>query len=136
MSLSRWIGRGLTALVALFLAWDGIIKLTGIAPVTDSFVRLGYRTAVAVPLGVLELVLLVLCLVPRTRLFGAVLMTGYLGGAVASHVRVGDPLATHALFPVYVGLLLWGGLLLRDPGARILLGGLRVDFAPSRSMQG
>ena len=73
------------------------------------------------PLGILQLVLLALYLVPRTALLGAVLWTGYLGGAVATHVRVGNPLVSHVLFPVYVAALLWGGLWLRDRRTRALL---------------
>ncbi len=117
-SKSRWIGRILTALAVLFLLWDGVIKLMVLAPVAEAFVRLGYPVSVAVGIGTLELACLAVYLIPRTSLLGAVLLTGFLGGAVATHVRVEDPLFTHALFPIYVAALLWGGLWLRDARVR------------------
>jgi len=101
----------------LFLLFDAGIKLARIQPVIDSFAALGWPE-VARPLGLLELVLVAIYLFPRTGALGAVLLTGYLGGAVATHLRIADPLFTHTLFPVYVGALLWGGLLLRDPRVR------------------
>jgi hypothetical protein len=115
---SRRIGRILTALAVLFLLWDGVIKLMVLAPVAEAFARLGYPVSVAVGIGTLELACLAVYLIPRTSLLGAVLLTGFLGGAVATHVRVEDPLFTHALFPIYVAALLWGGLWLRDPRVR------------------
>lgn len=104
-----------TALPALFLAFDATIKLVKIGPVTESMTRLGWPDDLSRALGLLELTCLVLNLVPRTAVLGAILLTGFLGGAVATHLRVGDPLATHTLFPVYVGALLWVGLGLRRP---------------------
>lgn len=115
-----WAGRTLSTIAVLFLTFDLIVKLLLFPQASDATVQLGYPAGVVRPLGILQLVLLVLYLVPRTSLIGAVLWTGYLGGAVATHVRLGNPLFTHVLFPVYVGALLWGGLWLRDRRARSL----------------
>jgi hypothetical protein len=109
-----WAGRIISAVPVLFLLFDSSIKLMNIAPVTESFIRLGYRSSIAVAIGLLELACLIVYIVPRTSILGAIILTGYLGGAVATHVRVGDPLFSHSLFPVYVGLFLWIGLLLRN----------------------
>ncbi len=116
-----WTGRILTALPALFLLMDGAMKLFQPEPVLSSMAQLGYPASLSVGLGVLLLLCVALYLVPRTSLLGAILLTGYLGGAIAAHLRVGNPLFSHILFPVYVALLLWGGLLLRQPGLRTLL---------------
>ena len=118
---SLWIGAILSALPVLFLLFDGVIKLLLIAPVRDSFARLGYAPSVALGIGLLELACLTLYVVPRTAILGAILLTGYLGGAVATHLRVGDPLISHVLFPCYVGALLWMGLLLRHERLREIL---------------
>ena len=107
-------GRLLTGLSVLFLIFDGVIKLLNIAPVVESFTRLGYSVDIATAIGTLELLCLAVYLVPRTAPLGAVLLTGYLGGAIATHVRVGDPLFSHVLFPIYIAALLWSGLYLRD----------------------
>jgi hypothetical protein len=115
------IGVVLSALPVLFLLFDTVIKLVTIQPVVDSFNQLGWPVHLAFGIGLLELVCLGLYLVPRTAVLGAILLTGYLGGAVATHVRIGSPLLTHILFPVYVGLLLWGGLVLRDVRLRELV---------------
>ncbi len=114
----RWTGRILSGLAVLFLAWDGTIKLMAIAPVVEAFNRLGYPVSVAVGIGTLELVCLALYAIPRTSVLGAVLLTGFLGGAISTHVRVEDPFLTHTFFPVYVAALIWGGLLLRDERLR------------------
>ena len=116
-----WAGRILTAMPVLFLLFDSVIKLMQIAPVRESFARLGYPESLATGIGILELVCLVLYLIPRTSVLGAILLTGHLGGAVATHVRVGDPLFSHVLFPTYVGLLVWGGLFLREDRLRALV---------------
>lgn len=116
-----WTGRVLTAIPVAFLLFDTAIKLIADPHVAESLARLGYPTAAGTTIGVLELVCLALYLIPRVALLGAVLLTGYLGGAVASHLRVGDPLLTHILFPIYVAALLWAGLLLRDARLRSLL---------------
>jgi hypothetical protein len=111
----------MAGLPALFLLLDAAMKFVKPAPVVEGTVQLGYSPAVIVPLGIVLLVSTVLYLVPRTAVLGAVLLTGYLGGAIATHVRVANPLFTHTLFPVYLGVLLWGGLLLRDRRLRALL---------------
>ena len=116
-----WSGRTVSALAVSFLLFDAIIKILGIAPVVQSFSRLGYDPRVALTIGVLELVCIALYLVPRTSLGGAVLFTGFLGGAVATHLRVGDPLFTHVLFPTYIAALLWLGLICRDERVRALV---------------
>ncbi len=118
---SRWAGRILSGIAVLFLLWDGAIKLLVLAPVAEAFVRLGYPVSLSVGIGVLELACLAIYVIPRTSLLGAVLLTGFLGGAVATHVRVEDPLLTHALFPIYVGALVWGGLVLRNDRVRALV---------------
>ena len=120
-----WAGRIVSALPVLLLLMDGVMKLIKPAPVVEATVKLGYPEAVILPLGVVLLFCTVLYAIPRTSVLGAILLTGYLGGAVATHVRVGDPLFTHALFPVYFGLLTWGGLYLRDGRLRALLPLLR-----------
>jgi hypothetical protein len=116
-----WSGRVLTAIPVAFLLFDTTIKLIADPHVAESLARLGYANAAGATIGVLELLCLALYLIPRTALLGAVLLTGYLGGAVASHMRIGDPLLTHILFPIYVAALLWAGLLLRDARLRSLL---------------
>lgn len=109
-----WAGRVISALAVLFLLFDAVIHIMRIGPVDKGFVDLGYAASLAVPLGIIELVCLILYVIPRTSVLGAVLLTGYLGGAVATNVRVGAPLFSHVLFPVYVGVFLWAGLYLRD----------------------
>jgi hypothetical protein len=119
-SRARWAGRAVSGLVAAFLLFDAVLKLVKPPFVVEGTVKLGYPAEVIVPLGVVLLVSTLLYLVPRTSPFGAVLLTGYLGGAIATHVRVGDPLASHVLFPVYVAVMVWGGLWLRDARLRAL----------------
>jgi len=114
-------GRILGGAAVLFLAVDGAMKLAGAQAVALAAVQLGWPADVMVGLGAILLAGVVLHVVPRTAVLGALLITGYLGGAVATHVRIGDPLFSHVLFPVYVGALLWGGLLLRDARLRQFL---------------
>jgi hypothetical protein len=125
-SRQRLTGRILTAIAILFLLFDSIIKFTGIPAVTESMTQLGYPIDSAVVIGTLELVCIAIYLIPRTSILGAVLLTGYFGGAIATHVRVGNPLFSHILFPTYIAALIWIGLYLRD--AR-----LRAVFAPTTS---
>jgi DoxX-like protein len=113
-----WAGRILTALPVLFLLFDIVIHFMKPAVVVTGFEQLGWSASLSVPLAIIELVCLVLYLIPRTSVLGAVLLTGYLGGAVATNLRVGAPMFTNILFPVYVGLFLWGGLYLRDARVR------------------
>jgi hypothetical protein len=117
----NWAGAIVTGLPVLFLLFDSVIKLMQIQPVKDSFTQLGYPLSLAPIIGTIELVCLALYLLPRTSVLGAILLTGYLGGAVATHVRVGSPLLSHVLFPTYIGLLLWTGLYLRESRLRALV---------------
>ena len=110
-----WSGRVLSGLVVLFLFVDAVGKLLRVGPVVEGTVKLGYQENVVFPLGVLLLVGVVLYVLPWTSLLGAIYLTAFLGGAVATHVRVGSPLATHVLFGVYVSVFLWAGLALRTP---------------------
>ena len=120
---SVWIGRILSGVVVAFLLFDGAIKLPPLQPVTDTLASLGWPAdpMTARGLGILILALAALYAWPRTAMLGAILLTGYLGGAVATHVRVGNPLFTHVLFGVYLGALAWGGLWLRDARLRALV---------------
>jgi pimeloyl-ACP methyl ester carboxylesterase len=126
-----WAGRIISALIAMFLLMDGVMKLLKPEPVVTGTVELGYPESVIVPLGIALLASVVLYIIPRTAVLGAILLTGYLGGAVATHVRVLHPLFSHTLFPVYMGVLLWLGLVLRDARLRSLLP-LRGGTAHSR----
>jgi hypothetical protein len=121
---SVWTGRILSGLAVFFLAFDAGLKLSGSPMAVQGTAELGYPVSTILPIGVIQLVCLALYLVPRTAVFGAVLWTGYLGGAIATHVRVENPLLTHVLFPIYVAVLLWAGLGLRDWRVRAM-------FAPS-----
>jgi hypothetical protein len=114
-------GYVLTGLVAAFLTFDTVMKLLQLAPAVQGTTELGYPAGTVVAIGAIELVCLVLYLVPRTSVLGALVLTGYLGGAIATHVRVGSPLPTHTLFPIYVALMVWGGLYLRESRLRDLL---------------
>ncbi|HKV91928.1 MAG TPA: DoxX family protein [Candidatus Angelobacter sp.] len=116
-----WTGRVLTALALLFLLFDSGIKILNLGPAVQGTVGLGFQPSVVVPIGIVLLVCAILYIIPRTAILGAVLLTGYLGGAVASQVRAGNPLFSHVLFPVYFSFLVWGGLYLRDPGLRALV---------------
>jgi DoxX-like family len=118
---SLWTGRILGVVSTLFLLMDGVMKLIKPAPVVEATVRLGYSEGVIQSLGIALLVCTTLYAIPRTSVLGAILLTGYLGGAVAANVRVGNPLFSHTLFPVYVALLVWGGLYLRDRRLRKLI---------------
>lgn len=118
---ARRIGIVVTALPVLFLLLDAMVKVVGAAAASEATAQLGWSEPLLLPLGVLELMCLSLYLLPQTAVLGAILWTGYLGGAVATHVRVGNPMFSHALFPVYVGALLWLGLWLRDARLRALL---------------
>lgn len=118
---SRTAGNVCTILAALFLAFDTILKVLRLDAAVQGTTSLGYPAETVLWIGIIQLVCLVLYLVPRTSVLGAVLMTGYLGGAIATHVRVSSPLLTHTLFPIYVALLLWAGLCLREPRLRALV---------------
>jgi hypothetical protein len=116
-----WTGYVISALPALFLLLDAVGKFIKPAPVVEGTVQLGYTESVILPLGIVLLVCTLVYLIPRTSILGAILLTGYLGGAVATHVRISNPLFTHTLFPIYVGALVWGGLFLREDRLRGLI---------------
>jgi hypothetical protein len=118
---AQWTGRVISGLAVGFLIFDSVGKLLQVQPVIDGTKQLGYPPDIVFSLGVILLTCVLAYLVPRTSVLGALLLTGYLGGAVATHVRVGNPLLTHVLFPTYVAALLWGGLMLRDTRLRALL---------------
>lgn len=120
-SAGIWAGRAMSGLVVAFLAFDTVMKLLQLEPALKGTAELGYPVHTVFGIGVVQLLCLIAYVVPRTSLLGAVLLTGYLGGAVASHVRVGNPLFSHMLFPIYVAALIWGGLYLRDAALRAYL---------------
>ena len=120
---SLWTGRVLSGLIILFMIFDGVIKLPPLDVVTQTMVPLGWPADanVARMLGVIDLISTALYALPRTSVLGAILLTGYLGGAIATNMRVGSPLFSHTLFGVYLGIILWGGLCLRDARVRALI---------------
>src|SRR5665647_1200713 len=120
---ARWLGRVLSGLVILFLLFDGAIKLVPWPVVTETMDRLGYGSSetLARSLGVITVACTILYAIPPTSILGAILLTGYLGGAMASHLRIGSPLFSHILFGFYLGLMEWGGLWLRDRKLQALM---------------
>jgi len=118
---SLWAGRIITGLVAAFLLFDAVIHLMKPAPVVEGFAKLGFPIRFAIPLGIIELVCVLMYLIPRTSIFGAILLTGYLGGAIAIQLPTGNPFFGEVLFPVYIGVFLWGGIYLRDERLRALV---------------
>jgi hypothetical protein len=115
-----WAGRIISALAILFLAFDTIIKVLNLPPAVEATTQLGYPANLVVGIGLLELACLAVYLIPRTSVLGAIVLTGYLGGAIATQVRAGSPLFS-VVFPVIIGVLIWGGLFLRDERVRALL---------------
>ena len=115
-----WAGRILTGLVTAFMTFDIVIKLIDLQVVRDSLAQLGYPPQFGPLIGAIELICLLLYLFPRTAVLGAVLLTAVMGGAIASHMRIGDPLVSHTLFGVYLGAAIWGGLYLRDARLRAI----------------
>jgi hypothetical protein len=116
-----WIGRTLSALAILFLSFDTIVKVLRLPVAVDGTTQLGYPESSVFVIGIIQLVCLVLYVIPKTSVFGAILFTGYLGGAIATHLRIGSPLFTHILFPIYVAVLIWGGLYAREPRLRAVI---------------
>lgn len=110
------LGVGLSALASLFFLLDAAGKLLQVEPVILGTADLGWPTSAVVPLGLLLLAGAVLYTVPRTSVLGAIYLTGFLGGAIATHYRIGSPLFTHVMFGVYVAAIMWAGLVLRYPG--------------------
>ena len=115
------VGRVLSSLAIAFLVLDGAVKLFPVKAVIDSSVQLGYPVTTMPGIGLTLLTCVLLYAVPRTSVLGAVLLTGYLGGAIATHVRVQNPVFSHILFPTYIAAIAWGGLLLRDARLRAFL---------------
>lgn len=116
-----WTGRIMSGIVVLFLLFDGSIKVLELPVVSQTLGQLGYTASFAQPLGLLTFACALLYAVPRTSTLGAILLTGLFGGAMATHLRVGSPITTHLLFGLYLGLLTWGGLFLRERRLRDLL---------------
>jgi hypothetical protein len=118
-----WMGRVLSGLVIVFMLFDGAIKLVPWPIVTETMDRIGYGSSetLARSLGIITLVCTILYAIPPTSILGAILLTGYLGGAIASHLRIGSPLFSHTLFGLYLGLMVWAGLWLRDRSLRALM---------------
>ena len=116
-----WSGRVLSGLLVLFLLFDGAIKLVPLAIVTETSLLLGIPAHLARTLGVLTLAGAILYAIPRTSVLGAILLTGYLGGAIYVHVRADSPLFSHTLFGAYLGIIMWAGLWLRNPAVRALI---------------
>jgi hypothetical protein len=112
-----WAGRIVSALPVLMLLFSGVMKLMKPASVVEGFAHLGYPEGLALGLGIAELTCAVVYVIPRTSILGAILLTGYLGGATATHLRIGEPFFT----PVILGMLVWGGLYLRDDRLRALI---------------
>lgn len=123
-----WAGRILSAVPVAFLLFDAAVKLVRAPIAVETTAQIGYPAGILIPLGAIELACLAVYLTPRIAPLGAILWTAYLGGAVATHVRLGNPLFSHVLFPTYVAAMLWVGLWLRDARVRALLG-LRSDPA-------
>jgi hypothetical protein len=105
----------ITVLMAAFMLFDALGKFAKPAQIVEAFARTGWPLELSVPIGAILLACTVIYLIPRTSVLGAILLTGYLGGAVATNLRLENPLFTHTLFPVYFGVLIWVGLLLREP---------------------
>ena len=118
-----WTGRVFSGVVILFLLADGAMKLIPLPIVTETMSQLGYRSGetLARILGIITLACTILYAVPRTSILGAILLTGYMGGAMATHLRAGSPLFSHLLFGFYLGLMIWGGLYLRDAALRAMI---------------
>lgn len=116
-----WTSRIMSGLVILFMLADSIFKFIQPAEVVQGTIDLGYATHHIAVIGILGLLSILLYAIPRTAILGAILLTGYFGGAIATHLRLDNPLFSHTLFPVYLGILAWGGLWLRDERVRKLL---------------
>lgn len=115
-----WIGRVLSALAILFLLFDSVTKLILAEPVVKASEQMGYPVHLLPVIGGILLVCLVFYAVPRTAIVGALLLTGYLGGAVEANLRIGTPVFSNVLFPVYFAIVVWAGLFLRERRVRSL----------------
>jgi hypothetical protein len=120
--MSYWLGWGLSGVAIAFFLLDAAMKLLALPVVLEASAEIGFQGEILIrELGIILLLCTLLYAAPRTATLGAILLTGYLGGAVAAHLRVSDPLFTHVLFGVYAGILVWGGLYLRDTKLRAAL---------------
>ena len=117
----KWTARVLRSIAVLFLLMDATMKVLQSPIAVEGTKKLGYPVTMILPLGIIQLIAIALYLFPRTSVLGAIIFTGYLGGAVTTHVRMSDPLFSHILFPTYVAALLWLGIWLRDQRLRALL---------------
>jgi DoxX-like family len=120
-SKAHWAGLVMSGLAIAFLLFDAAIKLVPLSVVKETMAALGYPPGLERGLGVFTLICVLLYAVPRTAVLGAILLTGLFGGAMATHLRIGSPLFSHLLFGLYLGLLVWGGLYLRDARLRALI---------------
>jgi DoxX-like protein len=118
---SLWAGRIITGLVAAFLVFDAVIHIMKPAPVVEAFAKLNFPIRFAVPLGIIELVCILLYVIPRTSILGAIFLTGYLGGAIAIQLPTGNSLFGEVLFPVYIAAFLLAGIYLRDERLRTMV---------------
>jgi hypothetical protein len=116
-----WTGRILTIFTTLFMLFDGVMKLVRPLPVTQAMTQLGFPQNLSVPIGIILLISAALYAVPSTSVLGSVLLTGYLGGAVVSQMRIGAPLFGTTLFPIYFAVLMWAGIYLRELRLRALI---------------
>ncbi len=118
---SIWAGRIISGLITAFMIFDAVVHLMRPAPVVEAFAKLNFPLRLAVPLGIVELFCILLYVIPSSSILGAILLTGYLGGAVAIQLPAGNSLFGEILFPVYMGVFLWGGIYLRDARLRALI---------------
>jgi len=116
-----WSGGIISGLVTAFMIFDGVIHILRPAPVVQGFAQLGFPLRFAVPLGMVSLTCVALYVLPQTSILGAILLTGYLGGAVAIQLPTGNPFFGEVIFPVYIGVFVWGGIYLRDDRVRKLI---------------
>ena len=118
---AAWVGPAMSVLAILFLAVDAVGKVLRLGPYVEGTVQVGFPQSAVIGLGLVELAAVVLYAIPNTSMLGAILLTGWLGGAIATHARLGSPLFSHTLFPIYVAVLVWGGLYLRVAALRALV---------------
>ena len=116
-----WTGRIVSWVITALLLLDAVMKLLQVPQVMEGTVKVGYPAGTVRPIGIILLLCLICYVIPRTSVLGAILLTGYLGGAVATNVRISTPLFSYTLIPMYVGVLVWGGLFLQDEGVRALI---------------
>lgn len=129
---SLWAARIISALVVLFLIFDGVTKVMKVPAVMEATARIGFPANLIQGIGILLLACTALYVIPPTSILGAILLTGYLGGAVVTNLRAGSSLLGETLFPVYFGLFVWAGLYLRDERLHALIP-LRTPSAPSKT---